>query len=244
MDFTPISRHGIIGDGSTCALVAEDGSIDWWCVPNPDSSSTFGRIVDPTAGGYALRPVSPATSTQQYEPDTNVLHTEFETDPGAITVTDFVPKASDGSSPARCIYRRVRCDRGTVTVEGVFEPRFDYGQADTTVEGTAGGTVTATGPGSDSDSGNAERLGFASEFPLRIVNDRAVSHETLETGEVRWSVVHHDPETPPTPAGEEELETTIDYWIDWVGRDDGAVADVIEGKWRTTSSGRVSSSSC
>jgi GH15 family glucan-1,4-alpha-glucosidase len=222
MDFTPISRHGIVGDGSTCALVAEDGSIDWWCVPNLDSPSVFGGLLDPGMGGFAIRPVSPATSSQRYEPETNVLHTEFETDAGAITVTDFVPKVEDEPSDGQRLYRRVRCDRGIVTVETVFEPRFDYGRADTVLEEDDDGIVAV---------GDDDSLRFASEAPLRVYDEYAVGHETLEEGDVRWSVASHGVETPPEPDGGEALEATIEYWTEWVGRGNGVVADVIEERW-------------
>jgi alpha,alpha-trehalase len=221
MQFTPISRHGLVGDGSTCALVAEDGSVDWWCVPNLDSPSVFGRLLDPGMGAFAIHPVSPATSTQRYEPETNVLHTEFETDAGAITVTDFVPKTDDGPSDAQRLYRRVRCDRGTVTIETVFEPRFDYGRAETALE-EDGDAVVAVG--------DDESVRLSSESPLRVDDERAVGHETLKAGDVRWSVASHGAGTP-TPDGEAALEATIDYWTDWVRRGDGIVADVIDERW-------------
>ena len=224
MNFTPISRHGLIGDGSTCALVTDSGSIDWWCVPALDSSSVFGRILDPDMGEFAIHPVSPATSTQRYEPKTNVLHTEFDTPSGTLTLTDFIPSQNDPTdTPA--IYRRVRCDRGVVTTETVFEPRFDYGRANTTVEET-GESIVA--------KGNDERLRLESESSLTVENDRAVCHETLSEGDVRWSVTAYDTdsERPLIPSnGEEKLATTLERWKDWVGQGNGTVADVIEERW-------------
>jgi GH15 family glucan-1,4-alpha-glucosidase len=235
MDFTPISRHGLIGDGSTCALVTDSGSINWWCVPTLDSPSVFGRLLDPDMGEFAIHPVSPATSTQRYKPETNVLHTGFETESGTLTLTDFVPKADDGASVNRCLYRRVACESGAITVETVFEPRFDYGQANTTVE-EGEDTVIAT------DTGDTKHLVLSSESTFDVDSDRAVGHETLSAGESRWSVIQHNPTDPPDPAsGPAALETTVEYWNDWVKQCNEQSSAVISPRWQgaVTRSGLV-----
>lgn len=47
----PIESHRLLGDGRSTALVLPDGSIDWWCAPEPDSSPLLWRLLDP--GGPA-----------------------------------------------------------------------------------------------------------------------------------------------------------------------------------------------
>jgi hypothetical protein len=59
--FPPIHGHGVIGDRRTGAMVAADGTINWFCVPNFDSSPLFGALLDPEDGGFCR--IGPAEPT-------------------------------------------------------------------------------------------------------------------------------------------------------------------------------------
>ena len=75
----PIENHGVIGNMRTAALVATDGTIDWYCPTEFDSPSVFAAILDAERGGHFR--IAPATdgakSKQFYWPDSNVLVTRF-----------------------------------------------------------------------------------------------------------------------------------------------------------------------
>src|SRR6059036_56959 len=84
----PIAEYGLLADCNSAALVARDGSIDWLCVPRYDSESVFGRILDPAAGHWAIRPAGAFTSERRYLPGTLVIETTLTADTGVVKLTD------------------------------------------------------------------------------------------------------------------------------------------------------------
>ena len=88
-----IADHGLIGDLQTAALVATDGSVDWFCAPRFDSPSIFGALLDHEQGGrFRIRPrAATFATTQLYFPDTAILVTRFMTEEGVGEVVDFMP---------------------------------------------------------------------------------------------------------------------------------------------------------
>src|SRR5688572_28878765 len=92
----PLDRYGVIGNGATVALVADDGSIDWCCLPALDRPSTFGALLDAEKGGrFRVAPRHDTPGRQRYHEVSNVLETRFDDGAGALVVTDFLPVDGD-----------------------------------------------------------------------------------------------------------------------------------------------------
>ncbi len=126
--FKDIEEYGIIGNLETCALVGNDGSIDWLCFPYLESPSIFSAILDNERGGhFAIQPVSKFSSFQAYIKETNILQTTFNTPFGMVKITDFMPvNLYDGTKRHRTLYRKVKCTEGHIRLELSFKPRFNY----------------------------------------------------------------------------------------------------------------------
>src|SRR6266480_170092 len=143
VDYKPISHYGVIGDMHTAALVALDGSIDWFCAPRFDSPSVFAALLDVRKGGkFQLSPTENSTTKQSYEGDTNVLSTIFESKEGKIKLTDFMPCFMEKGEAKgfQELHRIVDCVEGEAGLRIIFQPRLDYARGNTTLIETAEGS--------------------------------------------------------------------------------------------------------
>ncbi len=95
--FARIGEYGVIGDGRSAALVAADGSVDWWAVPAMDAPPVFAALLDPDGGGTCtLEPAVPYQVVHRYLPDTNVLERTFTTGGGVVRVVDALNRDVNG----------------------------------------------------------------------------------------------------------------------------------------------------
>src|ERR1700677_117584 len=84
---------GMIGNCQITALMSQSGSLDWLCLPRPDSPPLFGRILDADGGHFSIEGVDHNSSRQRYISNTNVLITEIENFDGSqFKITDFCPR--------------------------------------------------------------------------------------------------------------------------------------------------------
>ena len=126
--YKDLEDYGIIGNLLTSALVGKDGSIDWCCFPHLESPSVFCAILDIHKGGlFSITPNVSYISKQTYITETNVLETDFKTDNGEMILTDFMPaKVRQEQSSLNIVFRKIKCISGSIPLQIVFEPRFNY----------------------------------------------------------------------------------------------------------------------
>jgi len=222
--YAPIREYAAIGDGRTVALVARDGSVDWLCLPDLNSASTFGALLDAERGGrFELAPSVPFEAERRYLPETNVLETTFRTAGGVVRVTDAMTAAGGGLAPLRELVRRVEGLAGSVPMRWRAEPRFGFGLVPVEV-GLRHGVPTARAgrdavavAGWDAGESSVDGGGFQGEFEVRE-GGRAL---------LVLSAAHQEPLVLPSRSeAERRLDATIDFWRVWTGRRN------YDGPWR------------
>jgi GH15 family glucan-1,4-alpha-glucosidase len=125
-----IADHAFLSDRRSACLVSRSGSVDWWCVPRLDASSTFGALLDAERGGHmSIRPAAAHETEHAYVEDTLVLRTTMRTRSGEVELTDLLALRRDGSVDGDGhLIRLVDGRRGSVRMGVEIAPRFDYGE--------------------------------------------------------------------------------------------------------------------
>jgi GH15 family glucan-1,4-alpha-glucosidase len=221
--YAPIADYAAIGDGRTVALVARDGSIDWLSLPDLDSPSVFGALLDAEEGGcFELRPEEPFDATRRYLPGTNVLETTFTTTRGVVRVTDAMTIPTDGLAPYRELIRRVEGIAGRVSMRWRVEPRPAYG-AVVRAERRAGVPVVARG--SDAIAVIAWDAGDPAVREVAI--DGAFVSEEGNAAHIVLAAAHQEPLVlPPRAEVASRLAGTERAWRRW------SDSRRYEGLWR------------
>ena len=128
-------NYGIIGNCKSSALINEDSSIDWSCLPQFDSPSVFGKILDDEKGGaFRIECDDSYEITQKYLNKTAILLTRFDNGIDAFQLLDFMPRYQKDNgvyyAPPE-ITRLVKLIKGNPTFKVLYDPQLEYAQGQT-----------------------------------------------------------------------------------------------------------------
>ena len=230
----PISDYALIGDCHSAALVSRGGSIDWCCLPRFDSDSCFGRLLDAQGGGhFSIAPVGACDTRREYVGDSLVLATTFESDAGAVRLTDFFAMRRGGrQNPRRELVRTLEGLRGAMRLRVEFVPRFDYGEIEPWIYRVApaepAGAINAGGPTGYCVVGSNAGLLLSGDVPLQPDGAHALCAEIeLKEGQrLRLAMQFVSPQElhagPLTVAVSDDIDAhrdeTLAWWRAWVSK--------------------------
>lgn len=205
-----IEDYALIGDCETAALVSRDGSIDWLCFPRFDSPACFAALLgDEENGRWSISPSQEYRVSRQYQKDTLILETTFETDTGVAVVRDFMP-LRDGVND---VVRIVEGKSGRVTFDFELTIRFDYGRTIPWVTQTQDGVLTAiAGP---------DMLILTSPIELQGQDMRTCASFNVSAGDQLAFTLTYCPSHLPRPTAadiEHAASDTANFWIDFVSK--------------------------
>ena len=223
--FPPIAEYAFLSDCEVNGLLAPDGSVEWLCLPRPDSPSVFGALLDRSAGSFTFGPSNIAVPHQRrYLPGTLIAETSWHTPTGWLTVLDLLVVGST-DSPRREKYRRAladdaaqgtllrisTCESGRVEVSLDCMPLFDYGriQGEWLYEGDSYDRLRVTGAGLS--------LALASSLRLGVTEARVYGRTHLDAGAAAFVALSWDGDPPTSLDGAlAQLEETRAFWHDWL----------------------------
>ena len=169
-----IEDYAVIGDTQSAALVGNDGSIDWLCLPRFDSGACFAALLGtPEHGRWLLSPEGRIRQTRRrYRGDSLVLETEFHTEDGVVRVVDGMPVRTRWPD----LVRVVEGVKGKVRMRMELVIRFDYGSIVPWVRRIDGGIRAVAGPDTivlrSPVSMHGENLRTVAEFEVLVVESR------------------------------------------------------------------------
>ncbi|SEL59733.1 Glucoamylase (glucan-1,4-alpha-glucosidase), GH15 family [Rhodococcus maanshanensis] len=225
-EFPPIADYAFLSDCQTSALVAPDGSVEWMCIPRPDSPSVFGALLDRSAGSFQLGPThAQVPSQRRYLPGSMVLETTWCLPTGTLVVRDALVMGPWNGTTRSDEYRRPPADhvaqdmlvRTAACIEGSVEitvncmPLFEYGRST--------GSWAYAGEGYESATCSAGELTLTLTSNLRLTFGaaRAGARTELSAGETAFVALCWDGHSVAS-VGEatELLDGTDRMWRDWI----------------------------
>jgi len=123
-------NFGIIGNCKSSALINEDSSIDWSCLPEFDSPSVFCKILDEKIGGsFKIDCDSSYSIDQKYMEKTCILITTFKNSENEFEVIDFMPRYQKENgvyySPPQ-IVRALKLIKGKPKFRVLYDPKLSF----------------------------------------------------------------------------------------------------------------------
>lgn len=145
--YAPIHSYAAIGDGRSSALIAPDGSIDWWCAPCMDAPPLLDRLLDAPAGGrFVLQARDVQQVQRRYRDNSNVLETDVRTSTGLARVTESLNSGPAGRLPWSELARRMEGVEGEVSFDLLYQPGTRAGACTPWMSDTPNGCVHHAGP--------------------------------------------------------------------------------------------------
>ncbi len=217
-----LEGYGFISDMHGSALVSNDGTIDWLCMPRFDSDACMAALLGRDQHGcWMLHPAAAVRGVERrYRPGTMILETDFACDGGAVRFIDFM--AARPFPPS--VIRIVEGLEGSVQLDSILAARFGYGRSNPWISAADGATLLTVAPDS---------LLLRTPIPVVHAEHNVQASFAVGAGErvpfvLSWQAAHRS--VPPPVDAFAALAETERQWRGWSGRSQyrGPYRDVVD----------------
>ena len=204
-------NYGIIGNCKSSALINEDSSIDWCCLPQFDSPSVFGKILDEKKGGFFKIECDVSYEiTQKYLDKTAILITRFDNGEDAFQLVDFMPRFQKDSgvyyAPPE-VSRLIKVIMGNPEIKVNYDPKLEYAQGDTKTYVKNDFIISIV------DDERYDTLSLYTDLDKKSILNR----DTIKLDKDYFLKISYNEKIKPFSIDEVkfEFEKTKVYWLNW-----------------------------
>ncbi len=207
-------NFAVIGNCKSAALIDQQGTMNWLCLPDFDSASVFGSMLDERRGGFfAIEAEFGCRIKQNYIRNTNIVETVFEGESGSFAIIDFMPRYKESDTLYNCppeVIRYIRPLCGKPRFRVRYNPRLGYGEHEThsfKERNFIKSTVS---------NGSYESIYLYTNMAF---DDVLASRDVSLGDEIYFVVSYHQKILPPNIERIQlNFERTKVYWLDWIQR--------------------------
>ncbi|MDF0706122.1 glycoside hydrolase family 15 protein [Flagellimonas okinawensis] len=207
-------NYGIIGNCRSAALISKEGSIDWCCLPQFDSTSVFAKLLDEQKGGsFEVIPQGNYTIEQEYFRYTAILITRFSEGDNVFEVHDFMPRhhKMNGKYKAQPeIIRYVKYISGKPKFAVKYDPKLEYAMGKTKHYVKEDFIASLT-----------QKIKYDTLFLYTSFDkERILAGDVISLEEDGYFLICYNEKIlkPTTDSMGLELERTKVYWLDWAAK--------------------------
>ncbi|WP_254207348.1 glycoside hydrolase family 15 protein [Nocardia alni] len=230
--FPPIDDYAFLSDCESSCLIARNGSVEWMCLPRPDSPSVFGAMLDRSAGHFRVGPYGVnVPAARRYLPGGMIVETTWQTDTGWLIVRDALVLGPWHNNDKRSrthrrtprdwdaehmLLRTVKCVNGVVELEVSCEPAFDYHRAPALWEYT--GEVYEQATATCEGEAACTSITLTTDLRLGLEGREARAHTRMQEGDSVYIALSWSELPAPRTFAEaaEKMWATSECWRQWI----------------------------
>ncbi|MAU16343.1 MAG: glycoside hydrolase [Muricauda sp.] len=207
-------NYGIIGNCRSAALISKEGSIDWCCLPQFDSTSVFAKLLDEQKGGsFEILPIGNYEIHQEYYNRTAILVTRYSEGENVFEVHDFMPRHHKMNGKYMAppeIIRYIKYVSGSPKVHFKYDPKLEYAVGETLHYIKEDFIASLT------HENKYDTLFLYTSFDKNHI----LEHKEITLWEDGYFLICYNEKIlePTTQKIALELERTKVYWMDWVDK--------------------------